>query len=68
MGHKLPNTTDGDIEVGVLYFRHLLREFKGNQRLALAAWNEGDTSVLQQGILPSTETFVDNVLALAATI
>ena len=68
VGHKLPNTTDGDIEVGVLYFRHLLREFKGNQRLALAAWNEGDTSVLQQGILPSTKTFVDNVLALAATI
>jgi len=66
VGHKLPRTTDGDIEVGVLYLQHLLSEFKGNQRLALAAWNEGDTSVLQQGILPSTKTFVDNVLALAA--
>jgi peptidoglycan hydrolase-like protein with peptidoglycan-binding domain len=66
VGHKLPRTMDGDIEVGVLYLQHLLSEFKGNQRLALAAWNEGDTSVLQQGILPSTKTFVDNVLALAA--
>jgi soluble lytic murein transglycosylase-like protein len=46
--------------------RHLLSEFKGNKRLALAAWNEGDTTVRQQGVLPPTKTFVDNVLALAA--
>jgi soluble lytic murein transglycosylase-like protein len=64
--HKLPHTTEGDIEVGVLFLRHLLREFKGNQRLALAAWNEGDFAVRQQGVLTSTKTFVDNVLALAA--
>jgi peptidoglycan hydrolase-like protein with peptidoglycan-binding domain len=68
VGHKLPNTADGEIEVGVLYLRHLLSEFKGNRRLALAAWNEGDTTVRQQGVLPPTKTFVDNVLALAARI
>jgi hypothetical protein len=68
VGHKLPNTTDGEIEVGVLYLRHLLSEFKGNQRLALAAWNEGDTAVRQRGVLAPTKTFVDNVLALAARI
>jgi peptidoglycan hydrolase-like protein with peptidoglycan-binding domain len=66
VGHKVPQTTDGDIEVGVLYLRHLLSEFKGNERLALAAWNEGDTTVRQQGVLAPTQAFVDNVLALAA--
>ena len=65
-GHKVPKTTNGEIEVGVLYLRHLLSEFKGNKRLALAAWNEGDTTVRRQGVLASTKTFVDNVLALAA--
>jgi soluble lytic murein transglycosylase-like protein len=66
VGHKLPQTTNGEIEVGVLYLRHLLSEFKGNKRLALAAWNEGDTTVRRQGVLASTKTFVDSVLALAA--
>ncbi|HWB22195.1 MAG TPA: peptidoglycan-binding protein [Gaiellaceae bacterium] len=65
VGHKLPQTTDGDIEVGVLYLHHLLSEFKGNQRLALAAWNEGDTAVREQGVLAPTKAFVDSVLALA---
>lgn len=68
VGHAVPHTPSGDIEIGVLYLRHLLREFKGNQRLALAAWNEGDTTVLQQGVLAPTDTFVNNVLALAATM
>jgi soluble lytic murein transglycosylase-like protein len=65
VGHKVPQTTDGDIEVGVLYLHHLLTEFNGDQRLALAAWNEGDTAVRKQGVLAPTKAFVDSVLALA---
>ncbi len=66
LGHPLPHTTVAGIEVGVLYLRHLLNEFNGNEQLALAAWNEGDAAVRREGVLAQTKTFVDNVLALAA--
>ena len=66
VGHPLPRTLDGDVEVGVLYLRHLLQLFDGDQRLALAAWYEGADAVKTEGILPITKTFVDDVLALEA--
>jgi peptidoglycan hydrolase-like protein with peptidoglycan-binding domain len=66
VGHPLPRTLDGDVEVGVLYLRHLLQLFGGDQRLALAAWYQGADAVKKEGILPITKTFVDDVLALEA--
>jgi peptidoglycan hydrolase-like protein with peptidoglycan-binding domain len=66
LGHPVPRTLDGDVEVGVLYLRHLLQLFGGNQRLALAAWYEGANAVRTEGILPMTKPFVDDVLALEA--
>ncbi|MHB8642338.1 MAG: peptidoglycan-binding protein [Gaiellaceae bacterium] len=65
-GHALPNTLDGDIEVGVLYLKHLLGSFGGDERLALAAWYQGEAAVRQNGLFSVTKPFVANVLALKA--
>src|SRR5581483_9043792 len=54
------------VESGVLYLRHLLRRFDGDERLALAAWYQGERAVRQAGVYPETRRFVDDVLALRA--
>jgi hypothetical protein len=64
LGHKVPRTASGNIRVGVLYLRQLLREFSGNQRKALAGWYQGPASVRKLGVLAETKVFVANVLAL----
>jgi peptidoglycan hydrolase-like protein with peptidoglycan-binding domain len=64
VGHPLPATVDGDIEAGVLLIRYLLREYGGNQRLALAAWYEGPGALAQYGEFKVTKPFVKDVLAL----
>jgi hypothetical protein len=64
LGHKVPRTASGNIRVGVLYLRQLLREFRGNERLALGAWYQGPASVRKRGLLRETKIFVANVLAL----
>ena len=66
VGHSLPRSLDGDIEVGGLYLRHLLRQFHGKERLALAAWYQGEAAVRKRGILKVTKPFVAGVLALKA--
>jgi soluble lytic murein transglycosylase-like protein len=64
LGHEAPNTVDGDIEVGILYLRHLLGHFDGDTRLALAAWYQGEAAVRQHGLYDMTKPFVADVLAL----
>ena len=66
IGRPVPRTTDGNIEVGVVYIRHLYRDFNGNRRLALAAYNQGPASVRRDGLFRETRQFVANVVALAA--
>jgi len=61
---KVPNSTSGNIRIGVVYLRHLLREFRGNESHALAAWYQGPSSVRRHGRLKETKRFVANVLAL----
>jgi LysM repeat protein len=63
-GHRIPQTVDGDIEVGVLYLRHLLQAFGGDERLALAGWYQGERAVKASGLYKVTKPFVANVLAL----
>ena len=63
-GHSIPRTVDGDIQVGVLYLRHLLQAFGGNERLALAGWYQGERAVRAVGLYQVTKPFVANVLAL----
>ena len=64
VGHAIPHTVAGDIEVGVLYLRHLLGRFDGDTRLALAAWYQGEAAVRQFGLYQMTKPFVADVLAL----
>jgi soluble lytic murein transglycosylase-like protein len=65
-GHPIPHTVDGDIEVGILYLRHLLQVFHGNERLALAGWYQGERAVRAHGLYKVTKPFVADVLALRA--
>jgi putative peptidoglycan binding protein/transglycosylase-like protein with SLT domain len=64
IGHRVPNSTSGNIRIGVVYLRQLLREFRWSRRHALAAWYQGPASVRKHGQLPATRQFVANVLAL----
>ena len=57
-GRPIPHTLDGDIEVGVLYLRHLLQQFGGDKRLALAAWYQGEAAVRKHGLFKVTKPFV----------
>lgn len=61
---RVPNSVSGNIRIGVVYLRHLLREFRGKESHALAAWYQGPTSLRRHGKLNETKRFVANVLAL----
>jgi len=61
---RVPWTVSGGIQVGVVYLRQLLREFRGSESLALAAWYQGSASVRRNGVYAGTRAFVANVFAL----
>ena len=63
-GEKITRTADGNIRVGVLYLRHLLGRFNGNERLALAGWYQGERAVRQHGVSKESKWFAKVVLAL----
>jgi peptidoglycan hydrolase-like protein with peptidoglycan-binding domain len=63
-GEKIPRTADGNIRVGVLYLRQLLRSFNGNERLALGGWYQGERAVRQHGLYKESKWFAKVVLAL----
>jgi N-acetylmuramoyl-L-alanine amidase len=65
IGRPIPHTTEGGIRVGVAYLHHLLYAFRSNERRALAAYLQGERSVREHGVLPSSESYVANILALA---
>jgi hypothetical protein len=62
---RVAHTADGNVHVGVAYLQHLLHAFGGNERLALAAWYQGERAVRRQGVLKVSEPFVADVLALS---
>jgi soluble lytic murein transglycosylase-like protein len=59
---------DGNIRVGVLFLRQMLREFKGDVRSALAGYVQGPTSVRTRGFLAETKFYVDGVMALRSRV
>lgn len=65
LGKRVPHGVDGDVEIGVTLLKHLLTVFDGNERLALAAWYQGERAVRKFGVYKVTTPFVDDVLALA---
>lgn len=66
LGRTVPRTGEGGVEVGLALLRHLLRRFDGDQRLALAAWYQGERAVRERGLYEETKVFVANVLALSS--
>ena len=64
LGRTVPRTGEGGVEVGMALLSHLLKRFGGDQRLALAAWYQGEKAVRERGLYDETKVFVANVLAL----
>jgi peptidoglycan hydrolase-like protein with peptidoglycan-binding domain len=64
IGMPIPRTADGNVRIGVAYLRHLLHAFRGDERLALAAYYQGPASVRKRGLLRETKAFVADVQAL----
>ena len=64
VGRRIPDTADGNVWVGTAFLAHLLRQFKGDERLALAAYYRGPAAVRRFGVGPETSRYVANVLAL----
>ncbi len=60
----VPRTGEGGVQVGMAFLSHLLKRFQGDQRLALAAWYQGERAVRERGFFDETKVFVANVLAL----
>ncbi|HLK41946.1 MAG TPA: LysM peptidoglycan-binding domain-containing protein [Thermoleophilia bacterium] len=58
------HTESGDVRVGVAYLAQLLRDFRGNVRLAVASYYQGEGSVRADGLMAFTRIYVADVLAL----
>jgi peptidoglycan hydrolase-like protein with peptidoglycan-binding domain len=67
IGANVPRTASGNIRIGVVFIRQLLKEFGGDERKALAAWYQGPAAVRKRGILPESKIFIRNVLALKSS-
>lgn len=68
VGHQIPSTLSGNVQVGVAFLNHLLREFRGDVRLALAAYAQGPQSVRRHGLFRETRQYVAGVLALSGRV
>jgi LysM repeat protein len=68
LGRRVPKTTAGNIKVGVVLLRHLLREFNGDERLALAAYYQGAKAVRQHGLFNETVTYVEAIRSLKGRV
>jgi LysM repeat protein len=64
IGHSLHHDANGNVRAGVAYLSHLLHDFHGDQRLALAGWYQGEGAVRSHGVYKVSKTFVNDVLAL----
>jgi peptidoglycan hydrolase-like protein with peptidoglycan-binding domain len=68
LGRRIPHTMSGNVQVGVLFLRQMLREFKGDVRKALAGYVQGPTSLRTRGPLAETRFYVEGVLALRTRV
>lgn len=68
MGVENPFDPWQNIEAGTKYMVYLLKRFEGDQKLALAAYNAGETAVRRHGGIPpykETEKYVKRVMSLS---
>ena len=64
IGHPVARTADGDVRIGVALLHHLIGAFGGNERRAVAAYYQGESSVRERGMLTVTRWYVADVMAL----
>jgi peptidoglycan hydrolase-like protein with peptidoglycan-binding domain len=64
VGHRIPRSAGGNIRVGVLYLRHMLRLFNWNRRLALAAYYQGPRAVRRYGLFRESRVYVRAILSI----
>ena len=59
-------TPDANVRLGILYYQQLIREFDGDERLALTAYNRGPTRLRRELRAGSTGTsrYAEDVLNL----
>jgi LysM repeat protein len=62
--HHVRHNANGNVRAGVAYLSHLLHDFHGDNRLALAGWYQGERAVRKHGVYKVSKTFVKDVLAL----
>jgi len=65
---KVERTTAGNIKIGVVFLRHLLREFRGDERLAVAAYYQGAKAVREHGLYRETRTYVEAIRSLKGRV
>ena len=59
-----PNSTEDNLRAGSMYLDYL-EGIMGDRNSAIAAYYQGPQSVRDHGILPETQRYIDNVLALS---
>jgi LysM repeat protein len=59
-----PNSAIDNVSAGSMYLAQLIRDAGGNESLAAAYYYQGEASVRAVGMLPETQRYVANVLAL----
>jgi N-acetylmuramoyl-L-alanine amidase len=63
-GQLDPNSPSENVHAGVLYLRQLMSDAGGDEARAIASYYQGASSVNRIGLLPDTERYVQNVMAL----
>jgi soluble lytic murein transglycosylase-like protein len=61
---RVRHDANGNVRAGVAYLAHLLHDFHGDKRLALAGWYQGERAVRKHGLYRVSRTFVADVLSL----
>ena len=59
-----PNSATDNVQAGVMYLDTLLQDFGGDEATAVASYYQGASSVRRIGMLPETQRYVANVMAL----
>jgi soluble lytic murein transglycosylase-like protein len=59
-----PSSPLENVQAGVMYLRQLLADAGGDESLAVASYYQGGASVRNEGMLPDTQRYVQNVMAL----
>ena len=59
-----PTSPQDNVHAGVMYLGQLIADAGGDEALGVAGYYQGPASVERIGVLPDTQRYVDNVMAL----